>query len=425
MIKTDDKYFFGLVYENFGTPKLLLNDLTAVESCNTYSFFNLVDTNFKNIPLKPPYMIVHVDGNIPQFETAQFDAATVEYLNKEGLDIYIYEVTLFYQGPARKRFYIDTDKFNSSDDIIFDSQNTDNMRCFEFDSIADMIANNGLTNVTVHVLDYQNEKYFQHKYPTFNIISEEFFIKTLISNDDTSYGFNPNFKNKHNSNLIEHKFISLNWRYTTYRHLIATYVSNLDSICTWGFNTSIEDAEFYFDITQWARYPQLLEANKSLLKRVPLVLDVVTESTAAERERHSIPVLVDNDPMFCPMEENVPIDSYAKCFCAIVTESEFYRPTPVIGEKIANAMKCGRPFVLVGAPHCLEYLHTLGFKTFNEYWDESYDNEENHEQRLQTILDVIGSINAKSLDELKEMYDSMLPIIEHNFNILQGYTDDI
>jgi len=433
-IKTNNNFFFGLVYQNFpklGEPRLILNDLTTVtkQECMGYSFFDLFEKNFKNHRLSKqntPFMIAHLDGNIPQFESTYFDIDTVNYLNHEGLDIYIYEVTIFYQGPKRKYFYIDTNieefKNKESNDIIFDSQNIDNVFCFEFDSIADMVTRNGLTNVTVHVLDYQNEKYLQQKYPMFKIVSEEFYIKTLIDDTGTSYGFDANFKKKFRANLIEHKFISLNWRYTTYRHLIVTHLVSKDSLCTWGFNTDIKDAQFYFDITQWDRFTELETNSHLLLEKVPLMLDVDMEKTSAERERHSIPVTPFKDTMFCPMEERIPIDSYAKCFCAVVTESEFYRPSAVIGEKIANAMKCGRPFIMVGAPYCLEYLKTLGFKTFDAYWDESYDTIENHEQRLQVILDLINTVDNMPINKLKEMYEDMLPIIEHNYGILQGYT---
>ena len=57
-----------------------------------------------------------------------------------------------------------------------------------------------------------------------------------------------------------------------------------------------------------------------------------------------------------------------------------------------------------------------------EFGIQSYDTIENHEQRLQVILDLIDTVDNMPIDKLKEMYEDMLPIIEHNYGILQGYT---
>jgi N-glycosylase/DNA lyase len=67
----------------------------------------------------------------------------------------------------------------------------------------------------------------------------------------------------------------------------------------------------------------------------------------------------------------------------------------------------------------LEYLKTYGFKTFDKFWDESYDSEENHEYRLIKILKVIDYIDNLSITSLRRLYDSLRPILEHNFEILK------
>ena len=73
------------------------------------------------------------------------------------------------------------------------------------------------------------------------------------------------------------------------------------------------------------------------------------------------------------------------------------------------------PLIVVGAPYSLEYIKSLGFKTFDRWWDESYDTVENHQDRLKKIFDVIDYINSKPIEELKTIYEEMHEILDHNY----------
>ena len=75
-------------------------------------------------------------------------------------------------------------------------------------------------------------------------------------------------------------------------------------------------------------------------------------------------------------------------------------------------MIMGLPIIVVAPPYTLEYLKTFGIKTFDKWWDESYDREENHYQRIKKIFNLIDYINSKSIEELKIMYNEMKEIIE-------------
>jgi len=73
---------------------------------------------------------------------------------------------------------------------------------------------------------------------------------------------------------------------------------------------------------------------------------------------------------------------YNDCFVDIVTESRYAQPTGNYSEKVYQPMFHKKPFVLVAPPHTLRYLKEQGFKTFDKFWDESYDKEENHQERI-------------------------------------------
>ena len=81
---------------------------------------------------------------------------------------------------------------------------------------------------------------------------------------------------------------------------------------------------------------------------------------------------------------------------------------------------------MVGNPYSLQKLHELGFKTFDKWWDESYDLEESFEKRLDKILDIMEELNKKTLVELQQMLLDMEEVLEHNYRLFLGidYTLD-
>lgn len=75
-----------------------------------------------------------------------------------------------------------------------------------------------------------------------------------------------------------------------------------------------------------------------------------------------------------------------------------------------------RPFVILGVPGTIRYLQQLGFKTFNEFWDESYDQINDFESRVEAILDIVQHISELSPDDLADLANNMSDILDYNFN---------
>jgi hypothetical protein len=75
-----------------------------------------------------------------------------------------------------------------------------------------------------------------------------------------------------------------------------------------------------------------------------------------------------------------------------------------------------RPFVLFACPGTIKYLQDLGFRTFNEFWDEGYDEIIDAEERVAKIVKIIKQISVLSVTELRELYLKMKPIIDYNYN---------
>lgn len=103
-------------------------------------------------------------------------------------------------------------------------------------------------------------------------------------------------------------------------------------------------------------------------------------------------------------------------FVYVATETVFHYPCAFLSEKSFKGITAKRPFILVGAVGSLQKLHELGFKTFSEFWNESYDLEADPELRLIEIVKIINQIATYSISELKELLVAMDPILQYNFN---------
>jgi hypothetical protein len=98
----------------------------------------------------------------------------------------------------------------------------------------------------------------------------------------------------------------------------------------------------------------------------------------------------------------------------VVNETVFYPQKLHLTEKTFKPIVAMRPFMLVAAPGNLKYLRSYGFRTFGDWIDESYDEESDSTARLDKIVGEIAKLCNLSWVQLMEMYQDMLPILEHN-----------
>lgn len=102
-------------------------------------------------------------------------------------------------------------------------------------------------------------------------------------------------------------------------------------------------------------------------------------------------------------------------FCNIVTETFFYeKEINFITEKTERCFSSCQPFVMVAPAGHLELLRNYGYKTFNKWWDESYDTETDDEKRLLKIKKLIRHISNFSNEDMVRIYKEMTPILRHN-----------
>ncbi len=95
---------------------------------------------------------------------------------------------------------------------------------------------------------------------------------------------------------------------------------------------------------------------------------------------------------------------------SVVVETEAELEEYHVTEKTLKCLILGHPFVVVGTPHYLKFLHDLGFTTFDTIFDESYDSITELENRMQNVIDLIKHLKTKTfdIDQLRQIQQKNL-----------------
>jgi hypothetical protein len=117
-------------------------------------------------------------------------------------------------------------------------------------------------------------------------------------------------------------------------------------------------------------------------------------------------------------------EPYMNTYFSVITETLFYEHGHYISEKTFKGIAHLHPFVILGKPGIIKQLQKWGFKTFSDYWDESYDEIENNSQRIIKVYNVVKSLIEKSNEEWDILNEKLIPILEHNRNHLLNMSEE-
>lgn len=114
-------------------------------------------------------------------------------------------------------------------------------------------------------------------------------------------------------------------------------------------------------------------------------------------------------------------------FVNVVTETCFWETKKHLTEKIFKPIVLKQPFILLGCANNLSYLKEYGFKTFDRWWDESYDQCEDPIKRLNMVTEILEHLCKLSNHELQNILLEMEEILEHNYSLFysQKFIDSI
>jgi hypothetical protein len=411
----NDLFFVNIpdIADNTQHPMLTQNILPIVNPSN--------DSNAR-------IMLYMRSDYIKQLDDINHSSDGIDTLNKDGLHIYLFEPLNSYHKDAIATGNNDskhTQWFYSE----FDSNITPNeLRADELDSIYLYAKRNNLTNITVHSCDYGIDKWYPYYQPTLTLVCDDLFLRSQRK----ILNFHPKPENRFIRN-----FISLNWRFTKHRQLMAMFLAGQQGHLSWNFRPTIDGLfkDMFFEVDTWKqKYPEYYERlvtgcdyvnahGPQVIDKTPTDTPVITDPKSA-----SIwPVVPGHDagdsPALYNRVSNHLSDFYFESFIDIVNETRFAQPTANFSEKVFQSIQYMTPFILVAPPKTLEYVRSMGFKTFNEFWDESYDDELDHGERLAKIFKLIDKLFAMSNQEQRDLYDELVPILEHNLRTYQKFIE--
>jgi hypothetical protein len=132
--------------------------------------------------------------------------------------------------------------------------------------------------------------------------------------------------------------------------------------------------------------------------------------------------LVNNSPftidskydLYYNLAINITKEDYEKTFISLLTETLVDDGTLFLSEKIWKPIMVGHPFLVYGNKGTLKYLKELGYKTFDRWIDESYDDIDDRELRCSKIVSELKKFSTKTTDELKLVREEMKEICQYN-----------
>ena len=205
-----------------------------------------------------------------------------------------------------------------------------------------------------------------------------------------------------------HKFLCLNRRLKPHRIILLALLENhglvKDNLVSYDINMLYcNDAQIPFQVDlQQQQYTSDKEQIKDILKGY---------HTLRKRKKQ----VVDNDDIHSVWGfgyENA--SDYQNTYFSIVSETLFYEFATYISEKTFKPFAHCHPFVMVSKQGTLKYLKEIGFKTFGDFWDESYDDEEDNEIRMKKIAKLVKELAEKTDEEWLELYKKMKPVLLYN-----------
>jgi hypothetical protein len=114
--------------------------------------------------------------------------------------------------------------------------------------------------------------------------------------------------------------------------------------------------------------------------------------------------------------DSINIKAHLSTFVNVITETLTIKDVVFITEKTYKSIYVCQPFIIVGNTYSLKKLKELGFKTFSNWWDESYDDEIDFEKRMDKITKVLEEIASWDFDKCNDIRKEMRDVLIHNYN---------
>jgi hypothetical protein len=398
------KYCCPAIYFDL-TPKIPESKFVVTADLKTYfensiideyTFFDFNKEFFKDTYLEStvnPTIFIN-GGYVTSFEYLK-PFLEIKNLSLDKLDIYFIEMLVVTRNGTVVNEMTITDK-NS---VSFPELNAINI----------FVKNNNFKEVTVYLCENDFSNHYLNLNENIKISHFNSWTKALYKKNEKLANLSPE--------SIEKKFIALNLRNDLHKELLINFLYTKDSFYSRCENYNSDKLHSIMkEIKEVDEnyYLKILKGYGELKDKVIFLSNEKEVITGKSKKSHT--------EYIRPISVNGPSLYTERSFCFVDLESRFFNIFPYFSEKIYSPIMSLRPFILASTPGSLELLKKEGFKTFDQWWDESYDTESDHLKRLVKIFDLIEYINSFSIIELKEMLKDMESVLQHNYKFAKQYS---
>ena len=102
---------------------------------------------------------------------------------------------------------------------------------------------------------------------------------------------------------------------------------------------------------------------------------------------------------------------YIDTYFSLISETVFEYPYSFRTEKIAKPLMMGHPWICAASVGFYRDIRNLGFQTFGHVIDESFDSIENHQDRMERIVEIVQDLCASDLDSFVQ---ACYTVCKHN-----------
>jgi hypothetical protein len=346
-----------------------------------HNFYNIIHTNL----IEP----LHYTGKSMYF----FPFGTYDkqmYLGCEGQPAY--RSILSERSCVHCYFFDQEPLYDNTFSLIEDSLIVEPFQLNRNLSIVANSEHNESKNKFLKSLNLQDWYYFYHGFAALDWYRDFQYIRR-----DQDFRFNKVFS------CYNH----LTSKYRSYRlHLVSNLIAN--GTIEQG-SVSLPLSENGIEWQEIIRDPNSMLSNKARVEIYQALVNVTS------------PLIADTPTVNGTYSSNLNIDHIRDSLFHVVTETVYFLPKLHLTEKIFKPIVAQRPFILAGAPGNLAYLKSYGFRTFDQWIDESYDQITDNTLRIHAISKEIEKLCKLTKSEQKDMLLDMQEVLYYNFN--HFYTD--
>lgn len=341
---------------------------------------------------------IHLNGDYVIYNELGFSPEQIAAFKKYGLNIFNHEPLFIYNAdgswPWNKRL--------------------GPPRYFELEKISQFVRKHGISPVTIYLCEHKMADELRH-HPLFHNLNfkhwNSYFTKIVEKERWSRFQSPPREPSK--------RFICPNFRYEAIREILAAYFvgQNYDQNSYLSFFHRHNRKEFLsrlpFDPSKLKQWPIIEAGIEKMQSRLPLVIETANVKTMdSASEPH--PDLSGSENL---RDDGVLRTRYVPmAFAYTYCESRPFSPSSEISEKTIIPIFAQKPFVPFASPKFLSHVRDLGFQTFADFWDESYDEIENPTERLSEFLKVVDFIARKTPAEVSALNKALKPVVDFNLD---------